>query len=166
MRRMQPSLSLSLSAKARPPPSKFKHATPSLRVLPHTQRIAEGAYTRDPAAGQRALRMTLRAWKGSWMHKECGQPSGRCVGDLIRCEYMQGLSDPCNHRRARSRRAPLHTRSVATASTSLESPFQITRFDPIHTPNFTLSNPLPFPFFFSFPKHHFLSLEQEEEEYT
>lgn len=66
------------------------------------------------------------------MHKECGQPSGRCVGDLIRCEYMQGLSDPCNHRRARSRRAPLHTRSVATASTSLESPFQITRFDPIH----------------------------------
>lgn len=29
------------------------------------------------------------AWKGSWLHKECGQAGPRCVGDLIRCEYMQ-----------------------------------------------------------------------------
>lgn len=131
MRRMQPSLSLPLSlclsAKARPPPSKFKHATPSLRVLAHTQRIAEGAYTRDPPAGQRALLDDTacvkglvdaqRVWPAEW--PVCWWLNSVWI-------YARPLSDPCNHRRARSRRAPLSIHvSVATASTSLESTFQI-----------------------------------------
>lgn len=51
------------------------------------------------------------AWKGSWLHKECGQASPRCVGDLIRCEYMQAppnQSLPLLHRSRseHTRRAP------------------------------------------------------------
>ena len=64
-------------------------------------------HTCDP---ERAHGCERYAWKGSWLHKECGQVGPRCVGDLIRCEYMQAplnQSLPLLHR-SRSE----HTRRV------------------------------------------------------
>jgi len=80
------------------PPSKFKHPFFPLALL-HTCDL------------ERAHGCERYAWKGSWLHKECGQASPQCVGDLIRCEYMQAppnQSLPLLHRSRseHTRRAP------------------------------------------------------------
>lgn len=163
MRRMQPSLSLPLSL------GQSQTTTIQIQTChPFAPRSSTHAEDR---------RGRIHARPGGWSTR--AQDDTACVKGLVDaqrvwpaewpvCWWLNSVwiyARPLGSLQPSTSTFTARTAPYTLGSDSLDE-FRVTVSN--HTlrsdPYFTLSNPFPFPFFFSFPKHHFLSLQEQEEE--